>query len=241
VTLEQFLDGAAAAGWRTVGLDDYTLHGRAVDDLAEQLRSRGLTCSDVGVLPLGAPDVLDAARRLAAIGEASGAPVCIAAVAGEIDRADAGRELRACTEILDASGIRLALEFVSFGGLTRLDDAIDLCDDAGWDRCGLLVDTWHFFRTDAPWHALARLAPEQIALVHINDGPAAPAADAVHESRFGRLPLGAGAFPLQEFAAALGRYSGPLSSEVLSDAIRLAPVAAGARVVREGIERSWPG
>jgi len=136
--------------------------------------------------------------------------------------------------------MRIALEFASYGGLTRLDDAVDLCDAVGWDRCGVLVDTWHFFRTGAPWAALEALDADRIALVHVNDGPADASADVVRESRFGRLPLGAGAFPVARFAAALGGYSGPFSSEVLSDAIRLGPVAGGARTLLDGVERTWP-
>jgi sugar phosphate isomerase/epimerase len=202
---------------------------------------RGLTCSDVGVLPVGAADVGTAARRLAALGEATSARLCIAAFFADVDRARAIRELRRCADLLDASGIRIALEFTSYGGLTRLADAADLCDAVGWHRCGVLVDTWHFFRTDAPWAALEALGADQIALVHVNDGPAAAADDRILESRFGRLPVGAGSFPLTQFGAALGSYSGPFSSEVLSDTIRLRPVAEGARTLLAGIERSWPG
>ena len=77
--------------------------------------------------------------------------------------------------------------------------------------------------------------------MHVNDGPVDAADDLVEESRFGRLPLGAGAFPLAHFVAALGSYSGPFSTEVLSDTIRLRPVAEGARTLLAGIERSWPG
>ena len=150
-------------------------------------------------------------------------------------------ELRECAQILGGSGIRVALEFASYGGMTRLDGAADLCEAVGWERCGVLVDTWHFFRTGAPWAALERLSAEQIALVHVNDGPVDAAADLVHESRFGRLPVGAGAFPLADFVAALGSYAGPFSSEVLSDTIRHRPVAEGARTLLAAIERGWPG
>jgi sugar phosphate isomerase/epimerase len=242
VSLEAFLDGAAAAGWRTVGLDVFSLGERRVDDLAEQLHRRGLTCSDVGVLPLGTPDVRGAApaRRLASLGAALSAPVCIAAFFAELGRGRAASDLRACGEILGAAGIRLALEFASYGALTRLDDAIDLCEAVGWERCGVLVDTWHFFRTGEPWAALERLGTDQIALIHVNDGAVVAADDLVHEGRFGRLPVGAGAFPLAEFVCALGGYSGFFSSEVLSDTIRLRPVVEGARTLLAGIERSWP-
>jgi sugar phosphate isomerase/epimerase len=240
VSLDEFLDGAAAAGWRRVGLDDITISGLPVGDLGEQLRRRDLSCSDVGVLPVGTPEVLRAATRLATIGEAAGASICIAAFFAEIDRPRAVRELRECSEILGAAGMRVALEFASYGGLTRFAVAVELCDAVGWEGCGVLVDTWHFFRTDAPWAVLEALDAEQIALVHVNDGPEERGDDPVREGRFGRLPAGAGGFPLAEFAAALGGYSGPVSSEVLSDAIRLRPVAEGARVLLAGIERSWP-
>jgi sugar phosphate isomerase/epimerase len=240
VSLEAFLDGAAAAGWRMVGLDLFSLGERPFADLPEQLHRRGLACSDVGVLPLGTPHVRSAARRLASLGEAISSPLCIAALVTELDRDRAASELRSCAEILGASGIRLALEFASYGWLTRLDDAIELCESVGWERCGILVDTWHFFRTDEPWTDLERLSAEQIALVHVNDGPVDAADDLVHESRFGRLPVGAGAFPLADFVVALGAYAGLFSSEVLSDTIRLRPVAEGARTLFAGIERSWP-
>ena len=241
VSLEAFLDGAAGAGWRAVGLDVYSLGDRDVAHLPEQLHRRGLTCSDVGVLPLGTADVVSAARRLASLGEASSAQLCIAAFGAELDPDRAATELRECVEILGASGIRVALEFASYGGLRRLDDAIDLCEAIGWKRCGVLVDTWHFFRTGEPWAALEWLNGDQIALVHVNDGPADAAADLVHESRFGRLPVGAGAFHLADFVAALDSYSGPFSSEVLSDAIRLRPVTEGARTLLAAIARNWPG
>jgi len=240
VSLETFLDGAAAAGWRSIGLDALSVGERRVDDLAEQLDRRGLTCSDVGVLLLGTPDLSSAARRIASIGQAAAAPLCIAAFSARLDHDRAVGDLRECAEILGASGIRLALEFACYGGLTRLDDAIELCAAVGWERCGVLVDTWHFFRTGEPWAALQRLSADQIALVHVNDGPVAAAEDLVYEGRFGRLPVGAGAFPLAEFVAAVGGYSGVFSSEVLSDAIRLRPVAEGARTLLAAIERSWP-
>ena len=240
VSLETFLDGAAVAGWRRVGLDLFSLEERSFADVPDQLHRRGLTCSDVGVLPLGTPHVRSTARRLASLGAAVSARVCIAALVTGLDRDRAASELRECAEILGASGIRVALEFASYGGLTRLHDAIDLCDSVGWERCGVLADTWHFFRTGEPWADLERLSADQIALVHVNDGPLGATDDLVHESRFGRLPLGAGAFPLARFVAALGGYSGPFSSEVLSDTIRLRPVAEGAHTLLAAIERSWP-
>jgi sugar phosphate isomerase/epimerase len=242
--LEDVLDGAASAGFRAVGLDLYTLggHDAGVDKLGTELRRRGLACSDVGVLPIGTPGFRATAEALARVASATGAPTCIAAFFAPIGRDQAVAELKECAEILARAGARPVLEFASYGGLTRLANAVALCDAVGWDRCGLLVDTWHFFRTDAPWPVLRSLDGEQIALVHVNDGAATAGADPVHEGRFGRLAPGVGSFPLGEFTAALDGtgYHGPLSVEVLSDDIRTAPPEAGATALLTALRETWP-
>jgi sugar phosphate isomerase/epimerase len=241
--LTVFLDGAAAGGFTAVGLDHYTVGSDDPDQVAALLDERGLVCTDVGVLPLGT-DALDrAAETLVGLAAATGAPVCIAAFYAPVARARALAELDRCAEMLSQVGTRIALEFAAYGGLTRLADAVSLCEEVGWDRCGVLVDTWHFFRTDAPWDVLRSLAGEQIALVHVNDGPAVPGDDAVREGRFGRLPVGAGAFPLEEFAAALDGvgYAGALSTEVLSDDVRNSEPEEGARLLFASLRDGWPG
>ena len=111
---------------------------------------------------------------------------------------------------------------------------------AGSD-CGLLVDTWHFFRSDEPWSLLRSLDADQIALVHVNDAPA-PERELVYESRFRRLPVGSGTFALPEFRTALAAtgYDGVLSIEVLSSALRRLPPAEGARELLDSLQRIWP-
>jgi sugar phosphate isomerase/epimerase len=245
--LADVLDGAAAAGFPAVGLDLFTLRafvegGGRIDELRAMLRSRGLVCSDVGVLPIGTADVGAAAELLAEIAAATGCTTCIAAFFAPVDRDEATRQLEASSRVLAEAGARLALEFASYGPLTRLADAVALCEAVGWDRCGLLVDTWHFFRTDAPWPLLRALDGGRVELVHVNDGRARAGPDPVHEGRFRRLPVGAGDFPLAEFAAALDEigYRGKLSTEVLSDDVRGRPPEAGARMLLEGLRDSWP-
>lgn len=240
------LDGAAEAGFAAVGLDLFTLRGHteaggSLDELGSELRSRGLVCSDVGVLPIGAPEVRATAETLAQVAAVTGAPTCIAAFFAAVEPAQAIAELKDCAEVMAAAGARLALEFASYGGLTRLADAVGLCEAVGWERCGLLVDTWHFFRTDSPWSVLRSLDGDQIALVHVNDGALEPGEDPVFEGRFRRLPVGSGSFPLTEFAEALDDlgYRGVLSTEVLSDEIRNAPPAAGAPVLLTALRERW--
>ena len=241
--LETVLDGAAAAGFAAVGLDHYTTgaHGR-IDDLGTMLSARGLRCSDVGVLPIGEQGVVEAAENLAHVASVTGATLCIAAFYAPAARADAVRQLRLSADILEAAGVRIALEFTAYGALQSLPAAVDLCEAVGWDRCGLLVDTWHFFRLGAPWPLLRALDGDQIALVHVNDGPPANGLDPVFEGRFRRLPVGAGSFAIDEFAGALDAigYRGPVSVEVLSTELRRLPPAEGARQLLQSLRESWP-
>lgn len=87
------------------------------------------------------------------------------------------------------------------------------------------------------------LGRDQIGLVHVNDGPREPAGDPLFEGRFARLPVGAGAFPLAEFAAAVDRtgYRGFVSTEVLSSDLRRLPPEDGARTLIESLRAGWPG
>jgi sugar phosphate isomerase/epimerase len=239
--LDAVLDAAAAAGFAAVGLDHYTTaaHGR-VDDVGAMLSARGLLCTDVGVLPVGEHGIVGAAERLAHAASVTGAKLCIAAFYGPAR--DAVRDLRASAEVLADAGARLALEFTAYGELRSLARAHELCEAVGWDRCGVLVDTWHFFRGGAAWPLLRRLHGDQIALVHVNDGPPASGLDPVFEGRFRRLPIGAGTFAIDEFAATLDAigYRGPISVEVLSTELRRLPPADGARQLLDSVRASWP-
>jgi sugar phosphate isomerase/epimerase len=227
------LAGAAAAGFDAVGLDDMTLAGRDADEVALLLQANGLTCTDVAVLR--ADDGVRAqAESLATLATATGAGVCIAAL--ETRSAASIGNLRAGAAILGEAGVRTALEFVPYGGVRTLSEGIDVCTEIGWDRCGLLLDSWHFFRSGEDWDLLHSLAPEQIALVHVNDAPL-PVGDLAYESRFRRTPPGDGTFPLRDFLDALEEigYEGVVSIEVLSAALRARPPAEGARELHDSV------
>ena len=238
--LDDVLVAAAAAGFRDVGLDDLTVAGADPEQVAALLRSHGLACTDVGVLRVGVGDVRAQAEALAALASATGAGLCIAALYTPTPD-EALADLRTAADVLDEAGLRIALEFAPYGGLRTLSDAIDVCAAVGWERCGLLVDTWHFFRSGEPWQLLRSLDADQIALVHVNDAPAMER-ELVFESRFRRLPPGSGTFPLAEFADALAAvgYDGVVSIEVLSSALQRRPPADGARELLESLHRSWP-
>jgi sugar phosphate isomerase/epimerase len=244
--LEEVLDAAAAAGFGAVGLYDdslaaYVRAGGTIEHLPPMLRSRGLACTDVGVLRIGDGGAAGEARTLAALAADTGARVCVTVLTATPSPAVV-RELAACAGILSAVGVRLALEPVPYAPLRTLAEAMALCDAVGWERCGLLVDTWHFFRGDRPWQLLRSLDVEQISLVHVNDAPPMSTDSLLFESRFRRETLGAGAFLIAEFKAAVDAlgYTGTISAEILSTRLRRLPPTEAANEIMWSLQHHWP-
>jgi sugar phosphate isomerase/epimerase len=237
--LEAVLDGVAGAGFAAIGLDHYTLAGLEPSAVASALGVRGLACSDVGIVAVGLLQRADV-DRLATTATALGARLCIAALYRPLTHDDAVRDLRDAAAVLTPAGVRMAFEFTAYGSRTTLADAVAICDDVGWDRCGLLVDAWHVFRGGVPLAEIAALEGGRIALVHVDDGGAEPLADAMLEGRFRRLLPGAGAFDLDGFFDALDAagYGGPVSVEVLSEELRPLPPDEGARLLRRAVSRT---
>jgi sugar phosphate isomerase/epimerase len=151
------------------------------------------------------------------------------------------RELTACAGVLSDVGVRLALEPVPYAPLRTLAEATPLCDAVGWERCGLLVDTWHFFRGDRPWELLRSLDAEQIGLVHVNDAAPISTDSLLFESRFRRETLGAGSFPIEEFKAAVDAlgYAGTISPEILSTRLRRLPPTEAANEIMQSLRDHW--
>lgn len=232
--LPDVLAAAARAGFTAVGVDAVTV-GRflrgddGVERVAELLDRHGLSCTDVGVLVVDRPGARADAESLAELAAATGARRCIAVFDSQ-PTPESLATLGRCSTVLVAAGARVALEFVGYTGVRTLADAVVVCDAVGWERCGVLLDTWHFFRGGAPWHLLPAIAGDRLALVHVNDGgPAGP--DPAVDSRCRRLPAGRGAFPLATLASLLaeGGYAGVVGAEVLSDEVRGLPLDTAAR------------
>jgi sugar phosphate isomerase/epimerase len=214
----------AEAGFDAIGLDlaSVTAHGSAAD-IAPAIHDAGLSCTDVLVLVPGADDDLPAtARTLGRLAEAVSAPVCIAAVAAPVPWHDLVRSLGESAGVLGDHGCRLAIEFTPYSALASLKEAKELCEAVGWDRCGIVLDSLHFFRSGGPWDELASLTAEQIAVVQWDDVPATPPGSLADESRNHRLLPGRGGLALTDLAAAIRAtgWDGTVSAEVLSEPFR---------------------
>jgi sugar phosphate isomerase/epimerase len=221
---ERVLDAAAGAGFRGIALDAYTLaaaerEAGSLDGVAERIGGLGLTVTDLSAFRLG-PDAggdervaTSMARRCAALS----IPVCAlvlyvppsAALDDRVDR---------CADAFAAAGVRLALEFIPYSAVRTLAEGREICARAGFDRCGLLVDTWHLVRSGGSPADIAGLGAHEIACVQVADVAPAPAADLGAESRQGRLLPGEGVVDFPAFAAALAGtgYAGAVGTEVLS-------------------------
>lgn len=127
-----------------------------------------------------------------------------------------------CAEVFSAAGVRLALEFVPYSEIRRLDEARELCDRIGREACGVLVDTLHLVRSGGSVADLADLDAAELAAVQIADCAAAIPPDLPTESREARLLPGEGTVDFPSLVAALGwiGWSGVVSTEVLSARLR---------------------
>lgn len=128
-------------------------------------------------------------------------------------------------------GLHVALEFLPTGRIYDLASGWEIVRLAGRANGGLLVDSWHLFRSGSDLALLASLPADAIKSVQICDAPASPGADLDREMMSARLLPGEGALDLHGFVAAL-RDAGvnvPVAVEVMSEALAREPVDVVAR------------
>jgi sugar phosphate isomerase/epimerase len=243
--LPAILHAASAAGFSDIGLDlatveHYLGRGGSLAELRLILADTGLIVTDVVALVVRqAQDPRKLGSQLAVVVEATSAPWCVAAVAEPMGHAAVVDALRAGLDALTASGARLAVEFGGYMGLRTLSEAIAVCADLGWERAGVLVDTYQCARAGTTIAELAALEPGHVALFQVADatGPAPRPEALLDESRHRRLVPGRGDLPLGDMLAAVAAtgYRGPLVAEVLSDELRGQPTDIALEQLRRAL------
>jgi len=145
--------------------------------------------------------------------------------------------LKHVAAVLAEQGLRLGLEFVAPYHLRRRFAhefiftpglMLELADACG-SNVGLLVDSFHCHCAGTTWEHLAMIPAQRIVLVHLNDAPKVPVAEAQDGVRV--LP-GDGVIDVSGFlkAVAATGYAGPVSLEVISQELsKLNPAQAAAR------------
>ncbi len=238
------LRGAADTGWDAVGLDlwsveEFLADGGSVADLGRLVAGCGLPCTDLVALRIDDDEAAVTARTdlLLDVAAATGAAVVAATFRTDPDGRAVERLGRA-VERFHAAGIRVALEPVPYLPLATIDAGIGVCESLGWERIGLLVDSWHVLLADelAAARSLAARAVDlpahPIVLVQVGDArrdeiDVSNLDELADHSHRHRLLPGDGDLGLHGFVDAIRAtgFDGPLAPEVLSDAVRAAPPA----------------
>ncbi len=159
---------------------------------------------------------------------------------------------RPIAEALGPSGCRIGLEFI--GPKTFRDQfahpfvhsmagMLDLIEQVGVPNVGLLVDAWHVYTAHEANEDVARLRPEQVVVVHVNDAPAGIPIDQ-QDDHTRRLPVATGVIDLAGFMGALGRigYDGPVTAEPFDrdlNALAATDPKAAAKTTAESLARLW--
>ena len=154
------------------------------------------------------------------------------------ERVDPGTASRAFASLCDRAaerGLRIALEFVPGTGIPDLASALEIARGAGRENGGLVLDSWHFFRSVPDVRLLASVPPELVFAVQLEDAPARPAADLAHESLHARLIPGDGELDLPTFMRTVLALGAPplIGPEVFSDATSELPARWLGRLLGE--------
>lgn len=169
-----------------------------------------------------------------AIAEALGARSINAAlfVAERLDTDTIAEAFGALCDRAADHGLLVHLEYLPWTQIPNLETALGIVDLADRNNGGLMVDTWHHFRSHASAESLLAVDGSRIIAVQLNDAPEQPAEDVIDETLHHRLLPGEGDIDLLDVVRALNEIGceAPIGVEVFSDELaRLDPEELGRR------------
>jgi sugar phosphate isomerase/epimerase len=246
--LRAAVEAAASAGFDLVGPDCPSIEawqdaGEALPALARQMRDAGVGCAVVAVCGMidGTPEQLTGLQRAAAHADALGARILQVNVSAP-DVSARLAAVSAAADLLDGTGLKLALEYMPFTPLCTLAETLDIVAAVGHSRAGALVDIWHHSHDPDGWQALASAPLNAIAYAEFDDAlPGEPGADLIDETMHRRTFPGDGVLDCGRFATMLRErgYSGMVSVEVLDRAWRGKPLRDFAIACHTASARYW--
>lgn len=147
----------------------------------------------------------------------------INAVSMEPDMARTQDQIAILADMVLARGMIFTIEFAPPNAIDSLPTALNVARHVGGDRCKLLLDSMHFFRSGAQLEDLRALDPAMIGYAQLCDAPLVSKHDTyMAEAMFDRKAPGDGEFPLREWIAAL-----PKHCEIGLEVPRLADLKGG--------------
>ena len=254
-SFRQRVEAAAGAGFAGISLflDDYYREreaGRSDAELRGLLADHGLVLTELEPLLVWLPgsDALGEQgpfryreRDFLTAGEALGARALTAVALGP-EPLGTERIAEAFGGLCDraaARGLRVHLEFLPWTELSDAEAALAVVETADHPAGGLLLDTWHHFRSGSDARRLAALPGARIGAVQLSDAPRAPEADPADETLHRRLLPGEGDIDLVGIVRALDAVGcrTPLGVEVFSDALAQLPPDDAARRAADAARR----
>ena len=134
------------------------------------------------------------------------------------------------------------LEFMPFGAVPDLPSAVEIVEATGLANAGVLLDTWHHFRSGGNSESLRASPLARIQSLQISDAPSEPEENLVDETLHRRRVPGEGDIPLAEWLAILreGEAPAPTGVEIFDDELRARPVEDIARISADAVRAILP-
>lgn len=126
-----------------------------------------------------------------------------------------------CADAAD-HGTRIVFELMPFAMIDTLEEALTMVDGAAAKNGGIVFDLWHIVKLGIPYEEVARVPPQYLLAVELNDGTF-EAPWSLHEDTVNHRRLcGEGEFDIKSFIDCLQKagYAGPYGIEVLSEELR---------------------
>ncbi len=232
-TLEQDLEAAAKAGFDAVEiwsrkLDAY-LDNHDAAELKALLDSHGLRAASLCPYSLiGFSDnreqlrTIQRAAEVAATIECPTLLVCADAPPAGMECDEAYNTMasaaRAYAERAAAHGVKIAIEPLGrHPFIPGPREALAVIDRAGHGSLGLMMDTFHYFKSGVALDEIRVIPTELLLIVHVNDCEGRPLAALTDQHR---VYMGEGVIPLKDMLDTLRQkgYGGALSVEIFREA-----------------------
>jgi 4-hydroxyphenylpyruvate dioxygenase len=147
---------------------------------------------------------------------------------------------RFCDHAL-AVGVRVDLEFIPHFGIRTLSDAWNIVREANRSNAGILLDTWHFMRSNSDMAVLEAIPSETIVNLQLADGPLTPRGATIDDDAilYREMP-GEGELPVLDILKMLLRKGrvrsvGPELFYLTDDRPKAEPAARSAACTTEAI------
>jgi sugar phosphate isomerase/epimerase len=150
--------------------------------------------------------------------------------------------IAACARLCDQAAehaVLVHVEFLPWSKIPDLDTAARIARSVDRENCGILVDSWHFNRSNGNLDELRAIPGPLVKGVQLNDGPSDPETDLMHATLHERRLPGDGEFDLVGLVDALDAIGAdaPYGVEVFSDALHALGAEAAAQRAADATRR----